>query len=180
MRNFEDIANEKKSQEKSHMVQIENEKNFYKKIMHTNMQKELEVEKSMKKLTIYDKDQAEKARWNKKQNEDADDITEWTVSRPETREFGSANVKKREPPKKTKVKQFKTTSIYLSNTHNINTKNSDFDFSKPLFDSNQNDGFKFIDMNLFRYKKVEEKPIDYDMYMDNKKEELGHNYLKEY
>lgn len=28
MRNFEDIANEKLSVEKSHMVQIENEKNF--------------------------------------------------------------------------------------------------------------------------------------------------------
>jgi len=51
MRNFEDIANEKNSAEKTHMVQIESEKNFYKKIMNQSMKKELEEERSLKKLT---------------------------------------------------------------------------------------------------------------------------------
>jgi len=111
MRNFEDIANEKKSQEKSHMVQLESEKAFYKKIMKANMAKELEMEKSLKKLTIQDKQEAVNKEKLKRQQEEDELDTEWSISRPDTREFGSGNVKKRPESKKTKVKQLKTTSI---------------------------------------------------------------------
>lgn len=133
MRNFEDIANEKKSQEKSHMVQLESEKAFYKKIMQANMSKELELEKSLKKLTIQDKQEAVN-KYNdklKKQQEEDEANTEWSVSRPETREFGSNSMKKRPESKRKKVKPLKTTSLYLTNSLKP-SKSKDFDFGRPL------------------------------------------------
>lgn len=97
------------------MVQLESEKTFYKKIMQQNMVKEIEIEKSMKKLTIHDKDQKERELKQKKLQEEEETITEWTTSRPETREFGCSKVKKGSDIKKKKLKPFKSTSIYDRN-----------------------------------------------------------------
>jgi len=83
--------------------------------MQANMVKEIEIEKSMKKLTIHDKDQKEKELKQKKLNEEDETITEWTTSRPDTREFGCSKVKKGSESKKKKLKTFKSTSIYDMN-----------------------------------------------------------------
>eukprot|EP00801_Mesodinium_rubrum_P001178 Mrub_01178.p1 GENE.Mrub_01178~~Mrub_01178.p1 ORF type:complete len:760 (-),score=134.93 Mrub_01178:90-2222(-) len=183
MRNFEDIANEKLSVEKSHMVQIENEKNFYKQLMQQSMKKEFEDDKMRKKI-VFD------SKRNKTKTYEDDYESEWTVSRPETREFGKENARKKTEAKNIKrVKKFKESSIYENNYLNYNQR-SEFNFSQPIYNSKQNDGFKFIDMNLFRYKRVEEKPLDYERYIGYKDQDmgdtlefgltLGQDYLREY
>lgn len=147
------------------------------------MKKQFEEDRMNKKIVLDVK------RTRPKNTDDEEGLTEWTVSRPETREFGKENQRKKTESEKSKSsKKFKESSIYDKNYLKYNQVNA-YSFNQPLYDSKQNDGFKFIDMNLFRYKRVEEQPLDYDRYIGYKNnntnvvefdKSVGQDYLREY
>lgn len=73
--------------------------------MQQSMKKEFEDDKMRKKI-VFD------SKRNKTKTYEDDCETEWTVSRPETREFGKENARKKTEAKNIKrVKKFKESSI---------------------------------------------------------------------